>query len=53
MKSLDEAGVSTRGQMLLNIKSDLGGEESGALHAQCLLRPETGQASLHKVSFHA
>ena len=31
--SLDQAGLSTSAQMLLNLKSDLGGEESGQLHA--------------------
>lgn len=49
VRSLDPTGLSTSAQMLLNLKSDLGGEEGGVLLAQCLLTPETGQASLKKV----
>lgn len=48
-RSLNQAGMSTSAQLLLNARSDLGGDDSNALHAQCLVRPETGQASLHKV----
>ena len=50
VRSLSQAGVSTSAQLLLNAKSELGGDNSNALHAQCLIRPETGQASLQKVS---
>ncbi len=35
--------------MTLNIKTDLGGPESGGLHAQCVLDADKSQAHLQKV----
>ena len=47
--SLDQTGVSTSTLMTLNIKTDLGGPESGGLHAQCVLDADKSQAHLPKV----
>ena len=35
--------------MTLNIKTDLGGPESGGLHAQCVLDADKNQTYLQKV----
>ena len=47
--SLDQTGMSTSTLMTLNIKTDLGGPESGGLHAQCVLDADKSQAHLQKV----
>ncbi len=47
--SLDQTGVSTSTLMTLNVKTDLGGPESGGLHAQCVLDADKSQAHLQKV----
>lgn len=47
--SLDQTGVSTSTSMTLDIKTDLGGPESGGLHAQCILDADKSQAHLQKV----
>ena len=49
VRSLDQSGVSTSAQMVLNIKSDLGSPEKGSLHAQCALDAANSQAALQKV----
>ena len=49
VRSLNQAGVSTSAQLLLKARSELGGDDSNALHAHCLIKPEDGQASLQKV----
>ncbi|KAL0041974.1 hypothetical protein WJX79_010744 [Trebouxia sp. C0005] len=49
--SLDQTGVSTSTSMTLDIKTDLGGPESGGLHAQCILDADKSQAHLQKVLY--
>lgn len=49
-RSLDQAGVSTSTHVMLDMKTDLGGQESGSLHASCVLDATSNQAALQKVS---
>ncbi|DBA84121.1 hypothetical protein WJX77_004887 [Trebouxia sp. C0004] len=49
--SLDHTGVSKSTLMTLNVKTDLGGPESGGLHAQFVLDADKSQAHLQKVVY--
>lgn len=49
-RSLNQAGVSTSTQMNVNMKTDLGGEDSGSLQVQCMLDAAQQQVSLQKVT---
>lgn len=48
-RSLDQAGVSTSTQMIVNLKTDLGGDQNGSLQVQCMLDAAQQQASLRQV----
>lgn len=50
-RSLNQAGVSTSTQMNVNMKTDLGGEDSGSLQVQCMLDAAQQQVSLQKVVY--